>query len=470
MPAPISLNEVQDLVQDLHDHNPNPNEEHKEENKNEESKKESKEKTTSTLKRKRVPLGSKYSPSKRYKEEQYCGVPSMNYYCPCYSMLGQQMMEMNKIRMEPHPNECVNCQNIQKSMWYCQKKITHLLYFFSQKQLQELARQRDMYLQLVIQNVMLSKDKHFKHKNFWLLCNFIKHKDNALKQYPNLPKYTVPFIENPATKTPISFSPQLSIFQSPLIDLSAQIMQRMSQDHNAEGVRSFLQGCALINPKLLPITKNSINGSISRRKFTSVDDYLLLIGLEEFGYKEIQNVQKKWLPEKNVKEIKHRYKNLTCCKANENIIKSWKKADEQKLTKEENDELWKGFSWFGSVNKIPLIVKYFLPNRSYRVVIRETQKLLDEGKRIEELRSQEAKKNNEKLLAQEEAKKNKNLTKECPSIIDFIKAHENGTDNYIWEKITIETNNEDEWTNNGKAVLSEITASDIINKKAKDGI
>ncbi len=168
----------------------------------------------------------------------------------------------------------------------------------------------------------------------------------------------------------MSFSPQLSIFQSPLVDLAQSIYKRLLQDHNAEGVKLFLQKCSLFNPKLLPITKNSITGSISRRKFTKIDDYLLQIGLEEFGYKEIQNVQKKWLPEKNVKEIKHRYKNLTCCKANDNIIKAWKKADEKPLTKEENEELWHGFTWFGSVNKIPLIVRYFLPSRSYRVVIR----------------------------------------------------------------------------------------------------
>eukprot|EP00826_Nyctotherus_ovalis_P011270 TRINITY_DN12941_c0_g2_i4.p1 TRINITY_DN12941_c0_g2~~TRINITY_DN12941_c0_g2_i4.p1 ORF type:complete len:418 (+),score=119.20 TRINITY_DN12941_c0_g2_i4:636-1889(+) len=388
----------------------------------------------------------------------------MGYYCPCYPVYNQQMMDGNNMRMGPHqPNECANCQNIQKSMWYCQKKITHLLYFFSQKQLQELARQRDMYLQLLMQNLMLSKDKQFKYKNYCLLFTFSNLKDRALSQYPNLPKYTVPFIKHPVTRMPMTFSPQLSIFQSPLLELSHSIYKRLLQDHSAEGVRSFLQKCALINSKLLPITKNSISGSISRRKFTLVDDYLLLIGLEEFGYKEIQNVQKKWLPEKNVKEIKHRYKNLTCCKANENIIKTWKKADEQKLTKEENDELWKGFSWFGSINKIPLIVKYFLPNRSHRVVIRETQKLLNEGRRLDEFhgRSQDEAKNNDRLTAQEETKKTKNKAKECLSIMDYIKAYESGNDHFAWEKLTIESANDDEWAANCKTVLSEITPDNI---------
>ena len=319
-----------------------------------------------------------------------------------------------------------------------------------------------MYLQLLIQNIMLSKGKQLKFKSYWLLFTFSDFKERAITQYPNLPSYTVPFVKNPISGLPISLKPQLSIFQSPLLELGGCIYQRFLQENTAEGVKSFLQKCSLINTKLLPITKNSINGSISRRKFTLVDDYLLLIGLEEFGYKEIQSVQKKWLPEKNVKEIKHRYKNLTCCKANENIIKTWKKADEQKLTKEENDELWKGFSWFGSANKIPQIVKYFLPNRSYRVVIRETQKLLNDGKRPDENLNkvqEDSKGEYEKSLSQRDEKKGKPGFKDGLSIIDYMKAYENGTDHYTWERLTIEDNNGDEWSKNNKVILAPITTS-----------
>jgi len=393
-------------------------------------------------------------PINYYPPQQGYPYPGMYPIPTPINFAGQQC---NHIKTHS-PNECVNCQSIQKSMWYCQKKITHLLYFFSHKQLQELARQREMYLQLLIQNLMLSKDKQFKIKNYWLLFAFADYRDRALAQYPKLPKYEVPFIKHPVTNANMSFSPQLSIFQSPLLDLSQSIYKRLLQDHSGEGVRNFLQKCSLINQKLLPITKNSISGSISRRKFTLVDDYLLLIGLEEFGYKEIHCVQKKWLPEKNVKEIKHRYKNLTCCKANDNIIKAWKKGDEQRLSKEENDELWKGFSWFGSINKIPLIVKYFLPTRSYRVVIRETQRLLNEGKKLDPKSIEEAKKN-----SPNQNETPKNLTaKECPSIMDYINSYKNNKDCYVWEQLSLENENEDEWGNTSKITLPDVEIKDEI--------
>ena len=471
----IPLSEVQHLVRDSHNTEilDNPDIPKEQENPNEEIKEP---KNPTPVKRKRSNAAARMSPVKKFKDDHclYPPVPQPEYFQkPSSTLLSSyntypsfypQQMEHHMRERQHQPNECENCQNIQKSVWYCQKKITHLLYFFSHKQLQELARQRDMYLQLVIQNLMLSKDKQFKSKNYWLLFGFADFRDRALSQYPTLPKYDVPFIKHPVTGSPMSFSPQLSIFQSPLLDLSQSIYKRLLQDHNAEGVRTFLQKCALINNKLLPITKNSINGSISRRKFTLVDDYLLLIGLEEFGYKEIQNVQKKWLAEKNVKEIKHRYKNLTCCKANENIIKTWKKADEQKLSKEENEELWKGFSWFGSVNKIPLIVKYFLPSRSYRVVIRETQKLLNEGKKPDAKPAEDNLANKEKPKSPEETKGNngKAGSKEYPSITDYMKAYQTGADHYVWEQLSIETGNDDEWASGCKMILPDVPAPEHV--------
>lgn len=266
--------------------------------------------------------------------------------------------------------ECFSCLNLRRSLLYYRKRFNHFFYFFSQKQLQELARQRDMYVQLLIQNLMLSKDRQLKYRNYWLLFAFAAMQDRATYQYPNLPKFSVPFIKHPITTRPMSFYPQLSIFQSPLLDLAQGIYKRLLCDHSPESVNSFLINCPLINVKYLPITKNSISNSVSRRKFTKIDDYLLQIGLEEYGYKEIQSLQKKWLPEKNVKEIKHRYKNLTCSKANENIIKTWKKSDEKPFTKGELEKLFEGFMWFGTTNKISLIGRYFLPHRSGRVIER----------------------------------------------------------------------------------------------------
>jgi hypothetical protein len=128
------------------------------------------------------------------KEELYMGPMPQSYGHPgCDSMVGG--VGCSSLR----PGECISCLNLQKSLLYYRKRFTHLFYFFSQKQLQELARQRDMYVQLLLQNMMLSKDRQLKQKNYWLLFTFAGCRDRVLMQYPMLPKYTVPFVKHPVS-------------------------------------------------------------------------------------------------------------------------------------------------------------------------------------------------------------------------------------------------------------------------------
>ena len=58
-----------------------------------------------------------------------------------------------------------------------------------------------------------------------------------------------------------------------------------------------------------------IGANNNRRKFTYVDDNFLLLGLRQYGYKEIELIRQNWLPNKTANEIRHRYKNMTCAKA-----------------------------------------------------------------------------------------------------------------------------------------------------------
>lgn len=97
------------------------------------------------------------------------------------------------------PAECISCLNLQRSLLYYRERFTHLCNFFSQKQLQELARQRDMYVQLLMQNLMLCKDRKMKYRNYCLLFLFAESRDRVLIQYPVLPKYQVPFIAHPVS-------------------------------------------------------------------------------------------------------------------------------------------------------------------------------------------------------------------------------------------------------------------------------
>lgn len=103
-----------------------------------------------------------------------------------------------------------------------------------------------------------------------------------------------------------------------------------------------------------------------RRKFTMMDDNLLLLGLRQYGYKDVDSIKKNWLPSKTQNEIKHRYKNLTATKSPNNFIKKWKNNFYKPLNEREMMVLAKAVRWFGpSVNnRWPLICKCFLPNRS----------------------------------------------------------------------------------------------------------
>ena len=68
-------------------------------------------------------------------------------------------------------------------------------------------------------------------------------------------------------------------------------------------------------------------------------------------------------------EIKHRYKNLTCQRVNDNSVKQWKQKQSQPLTEREFYLLCQGVKWFGeSTNRWALIAKTFLPGRSVKFI------------------------------------------------------------------------------------------------------
>ena len=78
----------------------------------------------------------------------------------------------------------------------------------------------------------------------------------------------------------------------------------------------------------------------------------------------MQNIHKYWLPHKTIAEIKNRFKNLTCAKAVDNSIKSWKSANALSLNADEQAALASGVRWFGAQSRWPLVSKCFVPNRS----------------------------------------------------------------------------------------------------------
>ena len=103
----------------------------------------------------------------------------------------------------------------------------------------------------------------------------------------------------------------------------------------------------------------------------------MLLGLRQFGYKEMERIHTHWLPTKTINEIKHRYKNITCAKAPiENPIKKWKNTHNLPLTEEEEGQLAKAIKWFGPNNRWQLISKCFLQNRSPQILKQEYQSIV----------------------------------------------------------------------------------------------
>jgi hypothetical protein len=84
--------------------------------------------------------------------------------------------------------------------------------------------------------------------------------------------------------------------------------------YNSEIKPSYLNSC--YQPIVFPQAGNN------RSKFSAVDDNFLLLGLKHIGVqKDFEAIRDNWLPKKNINEIKHRIKNLTCRRAPTNVIK-----------------------------------------------------------------------------------------------------------------------------------------------------
>jgi len=113
-----------------------------------------------------------------------------------------------------------------------------------------------------------------------------------------------------------------------------------------------------------------------------MDDNLLLIGLQEFGGRNITAIKNSWLPRKETIEIKHRFKNLTCARVPINHIKRWKLCHSRPLGDSEVKILAVALRWFGfRSNRWKLISKLFLPNRSpYLLELEFTNILADRKK------------------------------------------------------------------------------------------
>jgi len=96
-------------------------------------------------------------------------------------------------------------------------------------------------------------------------------------------------------------------------------------------------------------------------------------------------IKLRWLPNKSSSELKHRYKNLTCAKAMDNIIKRWKNQHALPLEDWEERQLARAVRWFGptQTNRWPIISRCFLPNRAPSFLKMEIQNIAGDHARAE---------------------------------------------------------------------------------------
>lgn len=258
-------------------------------------------------------------------------------------------------------------------------------------------KQFDFYLQLIIQNSMLSPSQAIKKRCLSLIVEFFKLKEQTI-YFLNLPKIdlSMNLLRTFNDNKPLRISPQMSFFQAPILEIAPILENIISKTWTTDQTRRILQEfLPLINVYFLPVPKkkfedddnqsdnynnyssNPVNQSKIRNEsnvrnmlgkkratFDKIYDNLLTIGLHIFGKRNLETINKSILEDKSIQEIKHRIKNLTCQKASHNAIKRFKLMSESSLNKSEFYSFVRGMMWFGTNNKWNQISRFFLPERS----------------------------------------------------------------------------------------------------------
>jgi hypothetical protein len=374
---------------------------------------------------------------------------------PCYFYPGYQNYQNAKINPETVSN--LNHSNPHKNGRLITQMETPEL-------IKLLLTQFDFFLQILIQNMLLTNDKILLYRCYNILYSFYHVRQKVLT-FSKIPEFGIKFdfckIFN--KNKDIILRPQISFFQAPILDIIPILVQFFTKSFSPEEVNVILKEFfPFINPlytpikkqnflgkvlesnesifnmenkKILPVSqkvdenlikyepvaeeiffttneknsgkfsgntlntipsnsgspRRSKNGEVQfvgnilkskqnlnnddpnpclkllnkkRKKFDTIYDNLLMIGLLYHGKKNIELIQQLWVNSRSIQEIRHRIKNLTCKRAPENLIKKWKKYNESPLCKNEFISFVKGLEWFGTKKKWNLISRYFLPERS----------------------------------------------------------------------------------------------------------
>lgn len=249
-------------------------------------------------------------------------------------------------------------------------KAMSMLVFLTKEQRMLLLNQIEMYIQLLLQTILLAPEEQ---------------KKEAVLLFQTLPidntkTYDVSFLLQSRIK--IQLTRQVSVIQVPLLQAirsCTNLQQLMHCRPTRKEVRDALNALApaFINSSLLPLEKPPPPRKI-KHGFTILDDMLLLQGL--MVSKSPAWLHEHWLPSKSTLQIKNRIKNLKSKKyapkneAQARIMRILELRREP-LSDEELHQLRRGLQWFGT-QRLELIRKYLLPLRTLKQVIEASEKQL----------------------------------------------------------------------------------------------
>ena len=104
---------------------------------------------------------------------------------------------------------------------------------FSNDLLKDLVNQIDIYVQILVQTLLSTKDVNYQYQLYLLLYDFTKKKESILKPL-KLPKFEVPWV-NPEKETEkdkgeaLNIPPQVSFYQNPLLEYAHKIVKMIGK-------------------------------------------------------------------------------------------------------------------------------------------------------------------------------------------------------------------------------------------------
>lgn len=89
-------------------------------------------------------------------------------------------------------------------------------------------------------------------------------------------------------------------------------------------------------------------------RFTPWEDNLLLFGLKKYGVGNWETIQSQLIPSKTSRQLQHRFKNMSCRRANDNPLKSFFDELVKPLSRVEEELLYRVIRIFVIDNRLIL--------------------------------------------------------------------------------------------------------------------